>query len=141
MLIKGEIDCSHLYEPMKTQALLNSNTRELFNGVYPFFNEPSAIGISVISRSFYSEKRELSIRLLKVWDRSIDFIRNNDVEARKILMRELKLSEEVAFKSTWVDATLTSEVSEADILRTIMSLQKIFQDSSFQFSSDYLLKE
>ena len=142
LLIKGEIDCSHLYEPMKSQALLNANVKILYNGVYPTFNEPSAIGISVISSKFHNEQPELSKKLLKVWDKSIAFIKDNNTEARQILMKQLKLSEEVAMKATWVDATNTSEVSEENIVKTINSLKKIgLIDSTFQFTNSYLLKK
>jgi ABC-type nitrate/sulfonate/bicarbonate transport system substrate-binding protein len=141
LLIKGDIDCSHLYEPSKAQALMNSNIKELYNGVYASLNEPSAFGISVISRKFYTEQPELAKKIIKVWNRSITFIRENDSEARLILMKELKLSEKVSMKAVWVDATLTTEISEEILQKTIHSFQKVFNDSTFQLTSDYLLKK
>jgi ABC-type nitrate/sulfonate/bicarbonate transport system substrate-binding protein len=139
LLIKGEVDCSHLYEPFKTQARLNSNMKELYNGVYASFNEPSAFGISVVSSKFYRDQPELAKKLLAVWNKSITYIREHNDEARMVLKDKLKLTDEVAKKAVWVDATLTSEVSEANLDATANSFKKIFNDSTFQFSSIYLL--
>lgn len=138
-LLKGEADCSHLYEPFKTQAKLNNNMKELYNGVYASFNEPSAFGVSVISSKFYRENPEVAKKLLKIWDKSIRYIREHPDDASQVLEKRLKLSPEVALKAVWVDATLTSEVSEVTLKATAESFNKIFSDSTFEFSSIYLL--
>lgn len=141
LLLKGEIACSHLYDPMKTQALMNSDIKELYKGVYASLNEPSAFGMSLISRKFYTEQPELANKIIKVWNRSVKFIREHNQEARIILMKKMKLSEEVAMKSVWVDATLTTEISEETLQKTVDSFKKVFNDSTFQFSSTYLLNK
>lgn len=141
LLRKGEIDCSHLYEPFRTQALLSGNTIELFNGVYPSFNEPSAIGISVISNRFYNENRETADKLVRVWNKSINFIKDNDTEARRILMNKLKISDKVSVQATWVDATITSEINQATVDATIKSLVRIgLVDSANLFQPIYYAK-
>lgn len=139
LLIKGEVDCAHLYDPYKTQARLNSNMKELYNGVYASLNEPSAFGISVISSKFYREQPEAAKKLLSVWDKSITYIREHNEEARKVLKDKLKLTNEVSLKAVWVDATLTTEISEKILEETTNSFIKVFNDSTFQFSSIYLL--
>lgn len=124
LLKTGEIDASYCYEPTRTQLLENDNFRSLTNSIYASFNEPSAIGITMISNKLFNDKVKLQ-KLINVWNKSIDFIRSEPIKARLILAKKLKLNEDIANKATWVDATKTNENSRYSLVETIKSFNKM----------------
>ncbi len=123
-LQSGDVACSHAYEPYRSLCLEGGKTRELYGSVYASFNEPAAIGGTVISYKLWAENRPLAEKLIRVWDRSIRFIRQHPKEAREILSKRLNIPDTVAQKATWVDATLSSELDEKVVKATIESYKK-----------------
>ena len=87
-------------------------------------NNPSAIGVSVISSDFLKNNPGGAKKMVSIWNKSIDFIRKNPKEARKILASRLKLKNNVAEKAVWVDATRTDEISITDVKSTIETMKK-----------------
>jgi len=124
-LERGDVDASHLYEPLRTQALAGKLCRELVRSVYAYLNEPSAIGVSAISSRFAMERPKAAQRYLEAWDRSIIFIREHPDEARAILAQRLKLSPDVAKSATWVDATLLAELDMNALSLTVATVKKM----------------
>jgi NitT/TauT family transport system substrate-binding protein len=123
-LQRGDVDASHLYDPDRTLAIQGGLCRELIRGVYPSFNEPSAIGCSAVSARFAQERPEALKKYLRAWDRSIGIIRDDPETARTILARKLNLSPEVAINATWVDATMSAELDLKAIQSTIATISK-----------------
>lgn len=123
-LQRGDVDACHLYDPHRTQAIQGGLCRELIRGVYPSFNEPSAIGCSAVSARFAQEHPEALKKYLRAWDRSIKVIRDDPDTARAILARRLNLSPEIARNATWVDATLSTELDSGAIRATIETIRK-----------------
>ncbi len=104
MLQLGEIDCSHIYAPEKEANEFGNRVREIYRlEIYAYFNEPSAIGVSIMSQKFYQDRPNVASNFLKAWDEAVLFIRDNDFEARNILKKKLLLSDEVAQTATWVN--------------------------------------
>lgn len=123
-LQRGDVDACHLYDPHRTQAIQGGLCRELIRGIYPSFNEPSAIGCSAVSARFAQEQPEALKKYLRAWDRSIGVIRDDPETARAILARKLNLSPEVARNATWVDATLSNELDLTVVQSTIATIRK-----------------
>ncbi len=124
-LQRGDVDASHLYDPHRTQALQGGLCRELARGVYPSFNEPSAIGCSAVSARFAQEQPKALRKYLRAWDRAIRVIRENPDEARAILARRLNLSPDVSRNATWVDATKSDELDLATVRATIDTIKQL----------------
>lgn len=124
-LVRGDVQASHLYEPHRTRVMISGQCRKLSGSIYAELSNPSAIGASAISSKFKRKREKALKRYLSVWNKSVDFIRNNKREARKILSKKMEISEEVAMNATWVDVTKTKETSEKVIKETIRGLKKI----------------
>jgi ABC-type nitrate/sulfonate/bicarbonate transport system substrate-binding protein len=124
-LQRGDAEASHIYDPQRSQALEGNLCRELVRGVYPSFNEPSAIGVSAISARFAQEHPKAATKYLRAWNRAITLIRENPDEARLILAKRLNLTPQIAASATWVDATLSSELDPEMINRTIETVRKL----------------
>ncbi|NPD48106.1 ABC transporter substrate-binding protein [Lentimicrobium sp. S6] len=140
MMQSGNIDCSHIYEPMKTSNLEDGKTRLISSSVYAHFNNPSAVGVSVISQNCYRDNNAAATKFLQAWDEAVDYIRENDKEARGILIQKLNISKSVAMKATWVDVTKTNEFSKDLVIATINSYKKIgLIDSTFQITNEYFI--
>lgn len=123
-LQRGDVEASHIYEPLRTANLLGGTTRMLSGSVYAYLTPESAIGVSAMSSKFYREHREAAEAYLQSWDRAIEFIRTHNAEAREILRRRLNLTPEVATRATWVDATKTTEVSIESVKATVEALKE-----------------
>lgn len=121
-ITRGDIDASHSYEPFRTQYLTENSVRSLTDSLYASLNEPSAIGVSVMSKQFALENVDAKSRFLKAWDAAIEIIREEPSVASQILSSRLKLSLKVASDATRVDATLSKEVNPKMIKETAQSL-------------------
>jgi ABC-type nitrate/sulfonate/bicarbonate transport system substrate-binding protein len=126
-LLRDDVQAIHVYEPFRTASLENGKTRELHGSIYAAMQapsaSPSAIGVSAISRDFFSNSPQLAERFFAAWDEAILFIRNNPKRARAILADELGLTEAIAEKATWVDATTTYETDFQIIADTVVAAQ------------------
>lgn len=122
-LSRGDVDASHSYEPLRTQYISENAVRSLSDSLYASLSEPSAIGVSVMSKSFSMEKPDAKRRFLKAWDSAIYIIRNEPTLANRILSDRLKISQKIASDATWVDATTTEEFNKKTIQKTSESLK------------------
>jgi NitT/TauT family transport system substrate-binding protein len=137
-LQSGEVACAHAYEPYCSTYLEGGKMRELYGSIYASLNNPAAIGATLISYKLWAEDKPLANRLIRVWDRSIQYIRDNPVEVREILKRRLNLSDAVAQRATWVDATLSTELDRKAVEASITTYKNMgLLDPSFEFDPSY----
>ena len=122
-LLRGEVDAIHLYEPHRTLALSNGKVRELTGSVYAALSDPSAVGVSAVSREFMRRDPGVSGRFLDAWDEAISIIETKPGLAAAVLAKELGLPGEVAERATWVGATATTDTSFSVLAGTIDALQ------------------
>ena len=142
LLASGQIDCSFAYEPLRTDLINLGNYREIFPAVYAYINDPSATGVTLMSEELYREKPELAKKLIRVWDKSLDFIEKHENDAREILRKKLKLKRETAQKSFWIGATKSNENDISIILNTIESYKKMgILSEKFEFNREFLYKK
>ncbi|HHJ18483.1 MAG TPA: hypothetical protein ENJ84_01415 [Gammaproteobacteria bacterium] len=120
-LLRGDVQAIHVYEPFRSLSLSNGKARELFGSVYASLNEPSAIGVSAISRDFERANPVAAAQFLAAWDDAVRFIRDHPQDARKILAEKLGLPDEIAEKATWVDVTTVAETSYDTLKQTTIS--------------------
>ena len=124
-LLRGDIDASHSYDPFRTLFIVNKNARVIGSSLYGSLNNPSAIGVTVISSDFFKSNPESAEKLIVVWDKAIDFIRNNNKEARQIMANHLGINFRVAEEATWVNATKSNELSIKTIIETLHTMQDV----------------
>lgn len=121
-LSTGDADASHSYDPFKAQLMVNGYARPISDSVYASLNEPSAIGVSVISRRLLEDQPKVAAKILQVWDHAIEFIETKPEHARQILSQKLKLDPRTAEQAVWVNATSTDQTSSTTVFETIKSL-------------------
>lgn len=140
-LQSGDVVCSHTYEPFRSFCLDGGKARELYGSVYASLTDPCAIGGTVISYKLWVENRPLAEKLLRVWDQSIQFIRDHPQEAREILKRRLNLTDSVAQKASWIELTLVNELDRKTVEDTIAVYKKMgLLEESFEFDPNYYHK-
>lgn len=125
-LVRNDVQAIHVYEPYLSVSLENGKARELAGSIYASLAEPSAIGVSAISRRFLRDNPEAASRYFKVWDDAIRFIQTNPEKSKKILAKHLGMPEAIALKATWVDATSLSDTRFDTVAKTV----KMFQDAN-----------
>lgn len=123
-LVRGDIDASHLYDPLRTQYLRAMSGRAVSPSIYATLNEDSAVGVTVISQRFAQENPAAARAIIRVWDKAIGIIRRDPEFSRRVLADRMKLSRDVATAATWVDATKTSELSPSHIKATLITLTR-----------------
>ena len=140
-LQSGDVACSHTYEPFRSLCLKGNGMHEIYGSVYASLNDPCALGGTLISYKLWVENRELAEKLIRVWDRSIRFIRDHRKEAREIMRKRLNLPDSVAQDATWVEACLSTELDRQTVEATIAVYKKMgLLDESFEFDSSYYYK-
>jgi ABC-type nitrate/sulfonate/bicarbonate transport system substrate-binding protein len=138
-LQRGDVAASYMYEPLLTANLETGKVREISNSIYASLQDPSAIGVSVLSSRFFTDRNEVAKRYLAVWDRSIQFIRDHPAEARDILASRLKITKDVAQKATWVDATRVDEVDRNAVRATASLFQQVKVMESVEIDDSFFL--
>ena len=142
MLQTGEVDCAHTYEPFRSAALEGTKMRELYGSIYASLTEPCPIGGTAISYKLWNEKPEVAKKLIRVWDRAILFTREHHDEASRILQQQMNLTPSVAEKTTWMDLSLSQEVS-AEMVGKLAQIYRDmgFLDASFEFDEHLVYKK
>lgn len=128
LLLSGQIDAVHAYEPQRTLGILQYRCRMISPSIYAAIQEPASIGCTAISAKLLRDRPNAAKRLIAVWDEAVDFIRNNDQEARRILAEELACPTDVAVRCTWVDVTKSTELDSIALDRFIKALQQMGPD-------------
>ena len=138
----GEVDCSFTYEPMRTYMLEGEKAREIYSSIYASFYNPSAIGVTVISKELINNKPNVAKKLISVWNKSIIFIDEHPKEAREILKKHLELDDYTAQNSSWVYLTKTNEIDKKILENTIKVYQEIgLISKDFEFNNSILYDE
>ena len=101
-LIKGSVDVIHPYEPTTAIALSKGGVVKLHGSVYAEMLSPNPQGVSVVSTLFIKKHPKTARKVIRAFERAMAFMKENDAEARQILIKRMKLSEEVANKCVFL---------------------------------------
>lgn len=95
-LLEGSVDAIHAYEPTTAIALSEGGVRQLYGSVYANMISPNPQGVAVVSASFLENNPETAIKVVRALERAMSFMKEEDAEARQILIKRMKLSESAA---------------------------------------------
>jgi len=93
---EGSVDVIHAYEPTVAIALSEKGVRELHGSVYAAMFSPNPISVAVVSTGFVQEHPEAAGKVIGALERAMRYMKEQDREARDILAKEMKLSEQAA---------------------------------------------
>jgi len=95
-LVSGSIDALHCYEPTTSIALIQGTVRKIHGSVYADMLSPNPQGVAAISSSFVKQYPEVSSKVIRALERAMVFLKENDKEARDIMMNRMQLTEQVS---------------------------------------------
>lgn len=97
----GQVDALFVLEPIPAQCVLKGVGRVIEDGLLGrYIFEPMVGGVYVFSSAFLQNNPAQAKKVQNAVYKAIDWIRDNEKEARKILAAYLPISEEVALKSS-----------------------------------------
>lgn len=94
----GSIDALYAYEPNATYALVKMEARVTGTPIQSWSKEGNPVTVGIVSSDFSQANPDLAEKIIKIYDQTNNFLKNNDTETRQILIKELKLDPEVAQK-------------------------------------------
>ena len=95
-LYGGSVDALHSYEPTTTIALESKNAIRLYSSIYAEQLNHNPQGVALVSSKFIEGNPSLAKRVINSFDKASDFIENEDSETREIIVKYVKVDEEVA---------------------------------------------
>ena len=95
-LLEDSVDVIHAYEPTVAIALSKGGVEQLHGSVYAGMFSPNPISVSVASTTFLQKHPETAAKVIRALERAMDYMRKHDAEARQVLAKQMKLSEEAA---------------------------------------------
>lgn len=92
----NSIQALHAYEPNIATGLVKLKAKTLGSPVYSSYLENNPIGVGIVSAKFAAEQPRLAKKVIRIYDKSFDFLLTNDSESRNVLIKEMKIDPEVA---------------------------------------------
>lgn len=119
VLMSGQYDGAFTLEPSGTMINEKGVGRTLMAGVIAktILGDPEAsayVSGTAVSEKFLSERREVAARFAKAWGEAIQFIEAKPDEARKTLVGNTPIAEDIVPKLPIIDFTMVSDLSDKD---------------------------
>jgi len=95
-LTNGSVDAIYAYEPTIAIALSGSGVRQLHGSVYAEMLSPNPISVSVVSTEFLQKHPETAAKVIRVLQRAMNYMKQQDRETRRILVKRMKLPQDAA---------------------------------------------
>lgn len=141
VLQSGDVDVSFAYEPLRSQLLEKYGAGEIYSGVYESLNAPAAIGVTIVSNEFIRNNNDAFRKLTSAWNKAIDFIANNNVEAREILGKNMKLEQAVANRASWIKATRSTNIDFSVLKKEVEQYQAMgIINRNFELQQEMVVK-
>ncbi len=99
-LYSGSIDALHAFEPDVTFGLQTGEARKIYGSVLADLQNNNPASVALISTKFISENPSLAKKTVEAFSQASNFIKENDVKTREIVIKYLKLDKDVADKVT-----------------------------------------
>jgi len=128
-LTSGSIDVLHSYEPITAIALENGDAKKLYGSVYAEQLNHNPQGVALVSASFLKDSPETAKEVIGAFDRTSDFIRENDSETRRIVSKYVKVDKKVASKVVFLYMSKSNKIDHqvlqdyADMLHELGELE------------------
>jgi NitT/TauT family transport system substrate-binding protein len=124
-LESGHIDALYTYEPNLTTGIVKNKFRKICPSIYAIHFSPSPIGVAAANASWANRNPELLKAYLKAIDKAIVFIRENPVEARKILVKAVGYDTEIANSMNIMPMSQSTEVDKTHLQKYFEALIEI----------------
>ena len=95
-LLQGQVDVIFAYEPTIAIALSGDGVRQIHGSVYAQMLSPNPISVSVVSTAFLQKHPEAAIKVIRALEKAMNYMKQQDKEARQLLIERMKLSDDAA---------------------------------------------
>lgn len=95
-LLEDSVDVIYAYEPTIAIALSKGGVKQLHGSVYAEMLSPNPISVSVISTAFLQRCPETAVKVIRTLERAMNYMKEEERETRRILVKRMKLSEDAA---------------------------------------------
>lgn len=134
-LEKGSIDAIHSYEPITTISIKTMGARRIYPSVYAEQLNNNQ-GVALISKKFINKNPKLALKSITVLNKAFDFTRQNEAEARSLLPKYMKLSNEVSNEVIFANMLSYSEIDLELMQKYIGQLYELGElDKKLNFST------
>ncbi|UCF42606.1 MAG: ABC transporter substrate-binding protein [Planctomycetota bacterium] len=95
-LMESSVDVVYAYEPTIAIALSKGAVKKLRGSVYADMLSPNPISVSMVSTGFLQRHPQTAAKVIAALERAMEYVREQDEQARCILVEQMKLSEDAA---------------------------------------------
>lgn len=95
-LLQGQVDVIFAYEPTIAIALSGGGVKQIHGSVYAQMLSPNPISVSVVSTAFLQKHPETAIKVIRALEKAMNYMKQQDKEARQLLVERMKLSDDAA---------------------------------------------
>ena len=111
-LYSGSIDALHSYEPTTAIAVESDNVRIIYGSIYADQLNHNPQGVALVSTKFIKENPKLSQKVINSFNKATNFMKNNDKETREIIVKYIKVDENVAKRVVFLYMSSSEEINE-----------------------------
>jgi|AntRauTorckE5430_2_1112549.scaffolds.fasta_scaffold00970_5 ABC-type nitrate/sulfonate/bicarbonate transport system substrate-binding protein len=140
-LLIGDIDALFAYEPILSTGIIEHNFRKIFPSIYATQFNLSPIGVGVVNQKWLSENPKTAKYFLKAINKSLDFIGDNPIEAKKILAKATDIKEEIAQNMNTMPLSKSDEINLTNLDGYLKLLKELNEITELPKASEICIKQ
>jgi ABC-type nitrate/sulfonate/bicarbonate transport system substrate-binding protein len=140
-LLIGDIDALFAYEPVLSIGIIEYNFRKIFPSVYATQFNLSPIGVGAVNQKWLSKHPETAQAFFLAINKSLDFIKNNPIEAKKILAKATNIKEEIAQNMHTMPLSKSNEINLKKLDEYLLLLKDLNEITALPKASEICIKQ
>ena len=140
-LLIGDIDALFAYEPILSTGIIEHNFRKIFPSIYATQFNLSPIGVGVVNQKWLSENPKTVKSFLRAINKSLDFIDDNPIEAKKILAKATDIKEEIAQNMNTMPLSKSDEINLTNLDGYLKLLKELNEITELPKASEICIKQ
>jgi ABC-type nitrate/sulfonate/bicarbonate transport system substrate-binding protein len=140
-LLIGNIDALFAYEPVLSTGIIEHNFRKIFPSIYATQFNLSPIGVGAVNQKWLSENPKTAKAFFNAINKSLDFIDDNPIEAKKILAKATHIKEEIAQNMNTMPLSKSNEINLTNLNRYLLLLKELNEITELPKASEICIKQ
>jgi ABC-type nitrate/sulfonate/bicarbonate transport system substrate-binding protein len=140
-LLIGNIDALFAYEPVLSTGIIEHNFRKIFPSIYATQFNLSPIGVGAVNQKWLSENPKTAKAFFSAINKSLDFIDDNPIEAKKILAKATHIKEEIAQNMNTMPLSKSNEINLTNLNRYLLLLKELNEITELPKASEICIKQ
>jgi ABC-type nitrate/sulfonate/bicarbonate transport system substrate-binding protein len=140
-LLIGDIDALFAYEPVLSTGIIEHNFRKIFPSIYATQFSPSPIGVGAVNQKWLSQNPKAAESFFIAINKSLDFIDDNPIEAKKILAKATNVKEEIAQNMNTMPLSKSNEINLTNLNGYLLLLKELNEITELPKASEICIKQ